>query len=411
MAAGGNLTMSLSRSQYLAVLASTLLAATLRATSIVPPANLGELARSSDAVVVGVAGTSSVVPAGPLLFTVTDFRVKEGVTGLLGPTDRITVRVPGGSLDGATWAVPGSPRFQPGHVYLLFLHANGRGQWLPEAAAYGLLERVTGRDGSSLLAPLPEVKDVDTFPRPDGIVPEQVETYQETPLLNELRAVAIGRRAWSSARVVAGRDQVPLAVSIFGTPPTGCTYITSSTPYPRWPYNTANSPGQVKIYYSPSGGDTSSACAAASGCIPQVQGAVGMWMGIPSISLDLAFAGLKSGYTMSCTDATCQSSGKPVPCYNDFPNAGMVVFNDPCNEVPVGPELAFGGPWWSSTHTFDGTTWNSIISQFVVVGATASANTGGLTGYQDMLAHELGHGLGYGHFTSDPYSVMYPVLL
>jgi PKD repeat protein len=394
--------------RHLTVLAAALLvAATASATSIVPPENLGELAHASDAVVLALAGGSSVTSAGPLLFTLTNFRVNEGVSGGLGQNDRITVRVPGGELGGWTWAVPGSPHFQPGHVYLLFLHANGTGQWQPQAASYGLLERITGRDGTSLLTPLPEMADVETFPRPDGVLPEKVETYQEALVVPQLRAVAAGRAIWSAAGVLARSNQLPLVASIQGTPPDGCTYITPSTPYPRWPYNTPNSPGQVELYYSPSGGDTSTACAAASGCIPQLQGAVGMWMGIPSVSLNLAYAGLKSNYLFSCSACTT-SDGKPVPCNTDFPNQGIVVFNDPCNEVPPGNELAFGGPWYGPEHTFDGTTWYSIISQFVVVSATASSSARSLTGYQEMLAHELGHGLGYGHFTSDPYSVMYP---
>ena len=398
--------MAFLRPRHLTGLAvAVLTTATASATSIVPPENLGELARGSDAVVLALAGGSSVVSAGPLLFTVTNFRVEESVAGGLGPNDRIAVRVPGGELGGWTWAVPGSPHFQPGEAYLLFLHANGMGQWLPQAAAYGLLERVRGRDGTSLLAPLPEMADVETFPRPDGILPEEVGTYQETLVLPQLRAVAAGRASWSAAGVLARPNQLPLAASIQGTPPSACTYITGTTPYARWPYNTASPPGQVNIYYSPSGGDTSAACAASAGCAPQLQGAVGMWMGIPSTSLNLAYAGLTT-IPFSCTK--CMSGTDPVPCSTDFPNAGAVIFNDPCNEVPPGNELAFGGPWWGPQHTFDGTTWYSIVSQFVVVSATASSSTGSLTGYQEMLAHELGHGIGFGHFTSDPYSVMYP---
>ena len=397
-------------SRLAALAAVTLAAAFAKATSIVPPENLGELARMSDAVVLAQAGSSSAVPAGPLLFTHTTFRVMEAVTGPLSTGDHIKVRVPGGDLADSGWLVPGAPRFDPGQVYLLFLHRKNTGQWLPQAMAYGLLRRVAGRDGSILLAPVPEAADVEPFPRPDGILPEKVETYREATLVAHLRAVASGSAEWSARRVLAAGDQVPIEVQAQSVP-SSCRYITAPNPpsptppppFPRWPYNTSSSPGQVNIYYSPSGGDAS----VSGGGIAQLQGAVNGWMGIPNISLDLAYAGLKSGYTMSCTDTSCMSGSDPIPCYGDFANAGVVVFNDPCGEVPAGTELGFGGPWWGSTHTFDGFTWDSIVSQFVVVSAKAASGLGGnLTSYQEMLTHELGHGLGYGH-SADSSSVMY----
>ena len=403
-------------SRLAALAAVTLAAATATAASIVPPENLGELARMSDAVVLAQAGASSPVPAGPLLFTHTTFRVIEAVAGTLSTGDRIVVRVPGGDLADGGWLVPGAPRFDPGQVYLLFLHRKNTGQWLPQAMAYGLLRRVAGRDGSSLLAPVPEAADVEPFPRPDGILPEKVETYREPMLVAHLRAVASGSAEWSARRVLASGDQVPIEVQAQSVP-SSCRYITAPNPpaptppppFPRWPYNTSSSPGQVKIYYSPSGGDAT----LSGGGIAQVQGAVNGWMGIPNISLDLAFAGLKTGYTFVCanppapTPTPCMSGSSPVPCYNTFSNAGLVVFNDPCGEVPAGTELGFGGPWYGPTHTFDGFTWYSIISQFVIVSANASSGLGGnLTYYQEMLTHELGHGIGYGH-SADSSSVMY----
>ena len=306
-------------SRLAALAAVTLAAAFAKATSIVPPENLGELARMSDAVVLAQAGSSSAVPAGPLLFTHTTFRVMEAVTGTLSTGDHIEVRVPGGDLADSGWLVPGAPRFDPGQVYLLFLHRKNTGQWLPQAMAYGLLRRVAGRDGSILLAPVPEAADVEPFPRPDGILPEKVETYREATLVAHLRAVASGSAEWSARRVLAAGDQVPIEVQAQSVP-SSCRYITAPNPpsptppppFPRWPYNTSSSPGQVNIYYSPSGGDAS----VSGGGIAQLQGAVNGWMGIPNISLDLAYAGLKSGYTMRAnppSPPSCMTGSRPRP--------------------------------------------------------------------------------------------------
>ncbi|WP_152544062.1 matrixin family metalloprotease, partial [Thermoanaerobaculum aquaticum] len=123
-----------------------------------------------------------------------------------------------------------------------------------------------------------------------------------------------------------------------------------------------------------------------------------MWMGVPDTSYNLGYAGDKA-YTLPCTGG------------QDNPPAGenIVVFNDPCSDISSAPcngTLAFGGPWYSySTHTFDGAPWYTIISWFVVVndgiGGCLSA-----TNYRLMLAHELGHGLGFGHY-SDSQALMY----
>src|SRR5512136_213129 len=171
------------------------------ASSIVPPENLGQLAQMSEAVVLAQAGTSQAVQRGSLLFTLTPFRVLQPVAGALEVRERITLEAPGGELDGIGWLVPGSPRFEPGHVYLLFLDQRPTGEWQTRMLAYGLLHRILGRDGSNLLAPLPDQGDVQPFPRPDGILPEAVETYSEAALLPHLAAVARRAQAWDSRKV------------------------------------------------------------------------------------------------------------------------------------------------------------------------------------------------------------------
>src|SRR5512136_1335072 len=188
------------------------------AASIVPPENLGELARMSEAVVLVQAGTSQVVQRGSLLFSLTPFRVLQSVAGPLQVRERITVEAPGGELDGIGWLVPGSPRFEPGHVYLLFLDQRPTGEWQTRMLAYGLLHRISGRDGSSLLAPLPEQGDVQPFLRLDGILPEAVETYSEAALLPHLAAVARRAQAWDSRTVRARSEQVPMEASTQAIP-------------------------------------------------------------------------------------------------------------------------------------------------------------------------------------------------
>ena len=219
--------------RLLLVVAAVVSAATARATSIVPPENLGELARLSEAVVLAQAGSSRVSVRGSLLFTLTSFRILEPVSGPLEREDRITVEAPGGELEGIAWVVPGSPRFTPGGAYLLFLDERPTGEWMPKTMAYGLLRRIAGRDGSALLTPLPEQADVQPFVREDGILPEPVETYVEAALLSHLRAVAAGWQEWRARAVLARSEQVPMEAYAQAIP-AGCAFLSSGGTRFRW---------------------------------------------------------------------------------------------------------------------------------------------------------------------------------
>ena len=69
-------------------------------------------------------------------WSASSFRVAQTVVGTLAPGDRFTLDAPGGELEGMVWHVPGSPRFQPGEFYLMFLNARPTGEWVPIAMAY-----------------------------------------------------------------------------------------------------------------------------------------------------------------------------------------------------------------------------------------------------------------------------------
>jgi hypothetical protein len=359
------------------------------AASIVPPENLGELAQVSEAVVLVQAGTSQTVQRGSLLFTLTSLRVLQSVAGPLQVRERITVEAPGGELDGIGWMVPGSPRFEPGHVYLLFLDPRPTGEWQTRMLAYGVLHRISGRDGSNLLAPLPEQGDVQPFPRPDGIVPEAVETYSETALLPHLKAVARREQAWDSRKVRARSEQIPMEASTQAIP-AGCAFMSGSGTNMRW---AKFDQGQTVSMNADAAGDSS----ISGGGFTQVQGALNDWMGIQNTNLKLAYGGPLS-YTMTCT------ANQDYPAYG----TNLVVFNDPCSDIGdlsnCAGTLGFGGPWYSGSHTFDGVTWYTITGWFVVLNNGVGCL--GATNYQRMLAHELGHGLGFAH-VSDPYALMY----
>ena len=366
--------------RFTVLAAAALTAATASATSIVPPENLGELVRMADAVVLAQAGAPRVVRHGAVLYTRTTFRVVQVVSGPLTEASRVAVEVLGGQLGDEKWVFAGSPQFETGATYLLPLSNKGNGVWLPQMASYGVLRAVKGRDGSILLEPLGEDGSIEAFPRPDGILPEPVETYVEAALLPHLRAVVQGTAQWDGNAVRASSRQLPFHAVALSAPP-GCVFLGNA----RWPGGNAD----------PMSASDQPDSSLSDGGYSEVGGALAVWSSMGS-SLSPDYGG------QAPPSITCTSNF-------DAPAADQVVFNDPCSDIPdmtgCSGTLAQGGYGALGQHTFDGSTWWSINHWYVVVNNGAGCIGPG--NYTTMLAHEMGHGLGFGH-TSDSNSLMYP---
>lgn len=355
-----------------------LVGATLKAGSLIPPRHLGELSSLSDATVLARASASRAVKHGSLLFTRTSFEVLDVVRGSVRKGDSVCVETPGGVGDGVAWLVLGSPRFLEGQVYLLFLNRKSPDVWQPRMLSYGLLQRVRGRDGTNLLVPLAERDGLQPFPRPDGVVPDPVGIYREKMLLSHLTQVVRGEIRWNSKAVLAPSEVVPLQAMQALAPPSQCAFMSYGGLNIRW--NVFDGGGQVTVSANATGDNS-----IPGGGFAEVQGAVSDWMSVPNTTINLSYGGAMS-YAMTCTGN------------QDTPASGVniVMFNDPCSDIPdlsgCTGTLAFGGPWFGGTHTFDGATWYSIQSCFVVVnngvGCLGSAN------YRRMIAHELAMGWG-----------------
>lgn len=318
-----------------------------RAATIVPPANLSDLGRRSAAVVLATAVSAEPVQRGPLIFTSTRFLVTEALSGPVSNGEGMLVEAPGGEIGGQGWLVAGSPRFEAGATYLLFLSPGRNGRWQPTVMSWGVMRRVETETLGNVLVPLEEGGRISALPRLDGLVPEALVPMLEGPLVAHLSAVIEGREGWNAAAIAAPRSLLPgngtvdtLAV------PSGCSFM-------------AGSGGKLRRKTFDTGGSVTMSSALPGdsllGGFSEVQGALDAWEGVSGTSINLTYGG-EVAYTLPCTGG------------QDMPDSthSVVVFNDPCSDIAnlsgCSGTLGFGGPWYKGTHTFDGTTWMTITS-------------------------------------------------
>ncbi|MFL6195932.1 MAG: S-layer homology domain-containing protein [Thermoanaerobaculia bacterium] len=377
------------------------------ASTIAPPYNLGEIARISQATVLAEAVGSRTEMRGQIPFTYTTFRVIRDVAG-----DRLgvsfTVEAKGGVVGDVAYTAPGTPKFEPGSRYLLFLDRGAQGNWRLKMSSYGVLRETPG---TGLLAPVPEAAELDVLPRA-GV--EGVGVYREADLLTHLAAVKAGspwhRQASeaTSAELVAaaGLQEKSADTGVAGAPlhtaPAACQFITGTTdgrPVRWFGFETGGSTG---IWHT-----TPGQAGISDGGVAAVQQGAAAWTNHVASAINLNYLGSKP------STANCSDNVADVP--------GEVTFNDPCSQMPALGSCQNPGAGWTSstccgevaqygylynpgTQLYDGETWHPLTGFSVVVNDGTQCL--GETDFKEAITHFEGHGLGFNHHT-DPDATMY----
>lgn len=389
------------------LLGSWLVASAASASTIVPPADLGELTRLSDAVVFAQALDSWSEPGGVLPRTVTRFRLLRPVSGLSLPSE-FEVAEPGGEAGESRVVIAGSPEYREGKKYLLFLEKTAEDRWRSKMLAYGLLEEVEGRD---LLRPLPDAPGVMTLGKKRF---EPVGIYRKQELFRHLGELSLGM-PWDRKRVEARPEEVAeLEVATLAVEesaegeitsadaaavalPAGCVFLNSG----GVPFRVFGQETGAQITISPT---TPGQTQLADGGVSAVQQAVAAWTNHPD-SVIRYLAGPTRPRSIACGTGSFTDN-----------DPGAVVFNDPCNDIQdmsattCSGVLAVGGvAQGGGGGIFDGQTWFGINSPFVVVNNGAGCL--GQTNFTEMMTHEIGHSIGFGHHSSaQPNPTMSAVL-
>jgi len=344
---------------------------------IVPPDR--ELAKRADAIVIATAGESHAeLTARGGIVTVAQLSVETVLKGSVDAPIRLVE--PGGVLSENATVVPGSPRYEEGKRYLVFLHINGDGEWETWGFQLGQFELGTDLRGRELAVRTGDrifgLNEADGSPYTEG--------YRDLPLfLSYIRGIS------ASANYVIAPSDVLLGTFLERARPTAFVPVANFT-RPDYMmtgnYRWQNGGTATWGYCCPGNYPTS------FGTNPiNASGAAGSastnWnLGTTSVRYSL------SGETAGKTGGLHRADG-----------ANTILFNDPNNELPGGGVVAIGGITNSgSTYPLSDGTFNSTTEADVVVGKNASMPT--FVNQQlfvAILTHELGHTLGFRHSDQD----------
>jgi hypothetical protein len=296
----------------------------------------------------------------------------------------VVVRVPGGvRADGVGLKIWGSPELQPGEEALLFLQPNADG-------TYGILHLMLGafhiRTAGGVEIAEQDLTEAHRLGPPTAAeTGESVRDFHRFAAWLADRAAGLERQAdyWMERPVGSSRPSSKVFTALQtpdGVPVRWFAFDAGKSV--GWSVHSAGQPGLDPAQ-----------------TVASVQAALQAWTADPTSSIAYVYGGLTSA-------AAGLGTGDRV---------NAVLFDDPNGQVPgtfdckTGGVLAIGGPYFhASTRGFRGQSFHESVEADVVTNdGTECYFRNNPAAAEEVLAHELGHTLGFGHAT-EAQALMWP---
>jgi len=358
------------------------------ATFVVPPDR--ELVQRADAIVIGTA----VMSYGQFtkdggIETVTKISVEDVIKGAV-PSESINVVEPGGAVGNIASVIAGSPRFEEGRRFLLFLKKTGADRWSVTDLVLGKFSFTTDTSGQHRLL----ARDASEIVGWDPDLKEHREHVREAEkFLQFIRAEVAARPAsedyfleFTEARPARSTRSLSAVVNATFTA-TSYTMFISGSQGARW-----NVFPNAVTFFSGATGEPG----APGGGTTAVQAGINAWVNDPNSNVNYVYGGTDNGTHTQGLHAA--DGANTVLFERDLSSWGVAPFT--CTSNSYSGTLGLGGVTSASgTHTLNGETFATTKEGDVemnrgLANCTLLFNNGD---FNSAVTHELGHTLGFRH--------------
>lgn len=365
----------------------------LSATTIVLPTD-AQLVAKSPVIVEGLVLSSVANARDGRIWTDTEIAVARAIKGSTDAT--ITVRELGGRVDDRLTKIYGAPEFNAGERVLLFLEQSPRGGYRTIDLFVGKLTEAETVEGQRL------------WVRPDGNGARLLDAELRPLEQKNVQRDASRFETFIEERVAGRQGRIDYGVedpviAKRSRWETSANFELIAEPIYRW---TRFDNGQWADWFS-----IGTQTGYSGGGVQQLQTAMATWTSYTSANIRYAYRGARSG----------TSTGLDKP--NGF---NEILFDDPLDEIAgsfdssTGGTVGIGGfnaiagrASWTAPFTADPShsagakeTWTISEGNLTIQNGVSSAN--GISSFvlSEILAHEFGHTLGFGH-SEDATALMY----